>query len=168
VRWRGLGTQIATCGSSSTLLFSYRCVLLYLMLICFWVCIHRQESLTVPQNIEAVLGLRLPKKGDAACLYGHNAASSSEGIYLEDNNSDNNCAYCFLHLDSKLSRISVGETVRSAGSVKSVACHNGQCNKLFHVECVKEWFASLTTCKISFGKMYGTCPYCSSVLETNV
>ena len=50
------------------------------------------------------------------------------------------------------------------GSNPDFVCSNSKCGKLFHKSCIREWLKSLSSSKISFGTVYGTCPNCSSSL----
>lgn len=53
----------------------------------------------------------------------------------------------------------------SISSDEHITCLNQQCDKMFHRECAKSWLLSLSDVKKSFGVLFGTCPYCSNVLE---
>jgi len=53
----------------------------------------------------------------------------------------------------------------SKSSDQHSTCSNQQCDQVFHRECAKSWLLSLSDVKKSFGVLYGTCPYCSNVLE---
>ena len=44
-------------------------------------------------------------------------------------------------------------------------CLNRKCGRLFHTECLVSWLQAVPTSKISFGTLFGNCPYCSESIS---
>jgi hypothetical protein len=47
----------------------------------------------------------------------------------------------------------------------SVTCKNRKCRHVYHDACIREWLLATSACKVSFGVLFGTCPYCGAALE---
>ncbi|CAF0819887.1 unnamed protein product [Brachionus calyciflorus] len=50
----------------------------------------------------------------------------------------------------------------------SLYCETQSCNKPFHEQCLHEWLKNSTNCKIYFGFMFGSCPYCSESIKCKI
>jgi E3 ubiquitin-protein ligase FANCL len=124
-------------------------------------------------NLEAVLGMELPKKE-----VGVGAAAAEEGLSAE-------CAICYAYrlpppgsprAEAAAATAAAAAPVpmdiedrydqgEEAGEVPDLNCDNPACSKPFHRRCLAEWLAADTSTRQSFGVLYGTCPYCSSPIS---
>jgi hypothetical protein len=46
-----------------------------------------------------------------------------------------------------------------------ISCKNRRCGHVYHDACIREWLLAASACKVSFGVLFGTCPYCGAGLE---
>lgn len=48
------------------------------------------------------------------------------------------------------------------GEIPTKSCEHAPCGRSFHFTCLHEWLRSLPSSRMSFGTIFGTCPYCTS------
>jgi len=69
------------------------------------------------------------------------------------------CGICYTH------RLPTEDGSADDGPLPEAKCSNPSCNRHYHESCLFEWLHSLPTAKISFDRLYGSCPYCTETLS---
>lgn len=125
------------------------------------------------ENLERILEVRFPSKGNlpvqaTALLHADADGAEATATSVE-------CSICYSSLqsfalvpDSSSGAPKRRKQLEKPGDLASVprtTCCNSKCNHVYHAACVRIWLSSLSNCKVSFGTMYGTCPYCASELQ---
>jgi hypothetical protein len=65
------------------------------------------------------------------------------------------CSICYCEED-------ISSTRKQA---ELVTCSNRRCHHMYHSDCLRGWLHASGSCKVSFGIVFGTCPYCSTSIE---
>ncbi|XP_050072652.1 uncharacterized protein LOC126560740 [Anopheles maculipalpis] len=73
---------------------------------------------------------------------------------LQQANEDNNCGICMNYHDAD-------------ERVPIISCDNEQCNLIFHINCLKEWFDTQRESKKIFTISIGNCPYCTHKISSS-
>jgi E3 ubiquitin-protein ligase FANCL len=60
-------------------------------------------------------------------------------------------------------RCSICYMYRLENQIPIISCDNEQCDLVFHVVCLREWFATLTDSKTFLKITMGSCPFCKAV-----
>lgn len=106
--------------------------------------INFQESLWCEQqsirfNLETCFQCSLPK-----------SQISNDGVNKIE------CAICYSH---SLSRHG------DSDEIPNVKCSNSSCARYYHQSCLIEWIRSIPGSKFSFGRIFGSCPYCYETIS---
>ena len=88
------------------------------------------ENLSIRKNLERFLG-ELPSP----------ANSEKSEFVLE-------CGICYSN------------RLEEGGALPNACCGNKCCARSYHESCLFEWLHSLPSARISFDRIFGTCPYC--------
>ena len=110
---------------------------------------RRSIERSIRENLRAILNVDLPKRDNDSAA---NSEFSSE------------CGICYTY--SIPSSITTGNDhvpreSKDRSQFPDQICPNPRCSKIYHHVCILDWLQSLTSSKISFGKMFGQCPYCN-------
>ena len=114
---------------------------------------------SIRKNLETVLGISLPKRRSAFIVGG-----TGEG---DDDDYSVECGICYTYSISVSADADFMEMASGGGDASSRAlipdqiCSNSKCSKMFHHSCLLDWLQSLPSSRCSFGKIFGTCPYCN-------
>ena len=138
-----------------TLVFSFTsyCVIcdiwLTLLSYFYYWYINRSDKKSIRENLRAILNVDLPKRDKDPLI---NSEFSSE------------CGICYTY--SIPSSISVGNDIapeegKNRSQFPDQICPNPNCSKIYHHVCILDWLQSLPSSRISFGKIFGQCPYCN-------
>lgn len=96
-------------------------------------------------NLEAVLGLRLPRAPEREVGDGEGATEMELGL---------ECGICYAYrLDDK---------------VPEVACDRAECARPYHRPCIVEWLKTLPDTRQSFETLFGACPYCEQHISVSM
>jgi len=101
------------------------------------------EERSIRENLELWFGSPLPSPL---------APSTDKSDFLVE------CGICYTH------RLPTEEGSAEDGPLPEAKCSNPSCNRHYHESCLFEWLHSLPTAKISFDRLYGSCPYCTETL----
>jgi E3 ubiquitin-protein ligase FANCL len=55
----------------------------------------------------------------------------------------------------------------SGGTLPEQVCPNAKCGKMFHASCLLEWLQAVPSSRMSFGTVFGSCPYCHEWLSVH-
>jgi len=102
------------------------------------------EERSIRENLELWFGSPLPSPL---------APSTDKSDFLVE------CGICYTH------RLPTEEGSAEDGPLPEAKCSNPSCNRHYHESCLFEWLHSLPTAKISFDRLYGSCPYCTETLS---
>jgi len=111
-------------------------------------------DISVRDNLGRCFGFPLPSP-----------ATSERGEYVVE------CGICYVHRLPLEDDPAVdaadddGEGGTGVGVVPSVECKNPSCARSYHESCLFEWLHSLPTARVSFDRLFGTCPYCCESLS---
>lgn len=96
------------------------------------------KSKSLRQNIEVCFGVELPQSS------------------INDSGIDHSeCAVCYVY------NINTGDKMNGqSDELPDVKCSNTSCARSYHRSCLIEWLQSLPGSKTSFGRVFGSCPYC--------
>ena len=77
------------------------------------------------------------------------------------------CGICYTH------RLPIEEEDESneggvEGPLPEVKCSNSNCNRHYHESCLFEWLHSLPTARVSFDRIFGSCPYCCEAVSVKI
>jgi len=103
------------------------------------------EDITVRQNLELCFGFSLPSP-----------TTTEKADYIAE------CGICYAHrlpLSDDVEEENAEDEQPSA-NIPNVTCGNPSCARSYHESCLFEWLHSLPTARVSFGRIFGTCPYC--------
>ena len=64
------------------------------------------------------------------------------------------CGICYTH------RLPTEDSNTDEGPLPEVKCGNLSCSRHYHESCLFEWLHSLPTARVSFDRIFGSCPYC--------
>ena len=84
------------------------------------------------------------------------------------------CGICYTHRlpleedDEKQSNSQGQQSRKEAFLVPNVLCGNSKCGRSYHETCLFEWLYSLPDSKISFDRIFGTCPYCMESISVKM
>ncbi|KAG1664605.1 hypothetical protein FOA52_004480 [Chlamydomonas sp. UWO 241] len=123
------------------------------------------EARTPRENLEALLDVRLPPPRQPLPGPGHQAhhAAGAEGDGGDDGAE---CAICYAY---RLPRSSGGGDGgggdAGASDTPDVHCPTACCGRPFHTACLLEWLRGLPDSALSFGMLFGKCPYCSNAVS---
>lgn len=89
--------------------------------------------------------------------------SLPESKMSNDEISKIECGICYTH---SLSRYDPqhGES----DELPSVKCSNDNCARNYHPSCLIEWIRSIPDSKTSFGRLFGSCPYCYETISIRI
>jgi E3 ubiquitin-protein ligase FANCL len=105
-----------------------------------------KEGRSLLENLDTCCGAHLPRKCDSAST---NAMKSQQ-----DTNSGTDCAICY-------SEVLVDEATNGVAEAHpGLQCENATCGRRYHEACLRQWLYSLSTSRISFDLVIGSCPYC--------
>uniref|UniRef100_A0A6E8VLJ8 RING-type domain-containing protein n=1 Tax=Anopheles coluzzii TaxID=1518534 RepID=A0A6E8VLJ8_ANOCL len=82
------------------------------------------------------------------------AANHEKSQQLGSELGENSCGICMNYQDG-YDRVPV------------ISCDNEQCNLIFHIHCLKEWFATQRESKKIFTISIGNCPYCTHKISSS-
>ena len=102
------------------------------------------EERSIRENLELWFGSPLPSPL---------APSTDKSDFLVE------CGICYTH------RLPTEDGSAEDGPLPEAKCSNPSCNRHYHESCLFEWLHSLPTAKISFDRLYGSCPYCTETLS---
>ena len=102
------------------------------------------EERSIRENLELWFGSPLPSPL---------APSTDKSDFLVE------CGICYTH------RLPTEDGSMEDGPLPEAKCSNPSCNRHYHESCLFEWLHSLPTAKISFDRLYGSCPYCTETLS---
>lgn len=103
-------------------------------------------SRSVIQNLEDILNLVLPRPNDISIF--DLSTSWTWNNFGQHDKTDAVCDICY-----------------TCGARNWVMCTNSKCSHFYHVDCIRAWLQSVVNSKLSFGILYGLCPYCGSNIE---
>jgi hypothetical protein len=111
---------------------------------------HWSEERNIRENLELWFGSPLPSP-----------LSSEKSDYLVE------CGICYTH------RLPIeDETDPTAepeeGPLPEAKCNNVSCNRHYHDTCLFEWLHSLPTARVSFDRIFGSCPYCCEAVSVKI
>jgi E3 ubiquitin-protein ligase FANCL len=101
------------------------------------------ESLSIRENLKRCFGFPLPSP----------ETTEKDDFIVE-------CGICYAH------RIVNEEGEESV--IPSITCSSTNCARSYHDSCLSEWLQSLPGANISFGRIFGTCPYCCDSISVKV
>lgn len=108
-------------------------------------------------NLEAVLGVALPgplkRRGE----------EEEEG----EEEEDVSCAICYSVEDPEAAS-GAGTGTAGCSSYPDQICPNSKCSRHYHRGCLTSWMQSLPSSRMSFGTLFGSCPYCSENMSINL
>ena len=103
------------------------------------------ESRSIKANLEACLGFVLPSP-----------ETTEKADYVSE------CGICYAH------RLPAENGSDGDGAIPDAMCGNPSCARSYHETCLFEWLHSLPDARVSFDRVFGTCPYCSESLSVRV
>ena len=109
------------------------------------------NALPVRSNLEAWLGSPLPSP-----------ATTSKSDYVAE------CGICYTHRLPDVDDSGKEGGDGGDGSIPDASCSNPSCARSYHESCLFEWLHSLPGARISFDRLFGTCPYCCESLSVRV
>ncbi|GLE00928.1 hypothetical protein PINS_up009725 [Pythium insidiosum] len=114
-----------------------------------------EEHLSVPENIERLLGVELP---------------SSRTTATDEFAQECGICYCYrLEVEDASEQATMPPpTAKDAAPVSTIPdrlCDNSHCNRPFHERCLFEWLKALPTARQSFNTVFGECPYCREAIS---
>uniref|UniRef100_A0A182KEA0 RING-type domain-containing protein n=1 Tax=Anopheles christyi TaxID=43041 RepID=A0A182KEA0_9DIPT len=72
----------------------------------------------------------------------------------QDEIGEDSCGICMNYQDT-------------CDRVPVISCDNEQCNLIFHIQCLKEWFSTQRESKKIFSISIGNCPYCTHKISSS-
>lgn len=72
------------------------------------------------------------------------------------------CGICYAH------RFPVEDACAEEGPLPEARCANPSCNRHYHESCLFEWLHSLPTARVSFDRIFGSCPYCCETVSVRI
>ena len=93
------------------------------------------ENLSIRENLEVFLGA-LPSP-----------INSDKAEFILE------CGICYAN------------RLEEGGALPDASCGNKCCARSYHESCLFEWLHSLPTARISFDRIFGTCPYCLDTIS---
>ncbi len=100
------------------------------------------EERSVRENLELWFGSSLPSP-----------YTTEKSDYLVE------CGICYAHrFPFEDDTADSGESIK--GPLPEEKCSNPSCNRHYHESCLFEWLHSLPTARVSFDRIFGSCPYC--------
>ena len=111
------------------------------------------KSRSIKANLEAFLGFDLPSP-----------ETTEKADYVSE------CGICYAHrLPPAGDAASGGDGSEDQdGAIPDAMCCNPSCARSYHETCLFEWLHSLPDARVSFDRVFGTCPYCSESLSVRV
>ena len=109
------------------------------------------EERSIRANLELWLGSPLPSP-----------LSTEKSDYLVE------CGICYSHRLPVLSEEDENNTNDEEGPLPEEKCSNSNCNRYYHESCLFEWLHSLPTARVSFDRIFGSCPYCCEGVSVKV
>ena len=109
------------------------------------------EERSIRANLELWLGSPLPSP-----------LSTEKSDYLVE------CGICYSHRLPVLSEEDENNTNDEEGPLPEEKCSNANCNRYYHESCLFEWLHSLPTARVSFDRIFGSCPYCCEGVSVKV
>ena len=111
------------------------------------------EERSIRENLELWLGSPLPSP-----------LSTEKSDYLVE------CGICYAHRLPILTNEDYTDTTTNdeEGPLPEEKCSNPSCNRYYHESCLFEWLHSLPTARVSFDRIFGTCPYCCEGVSVKV
>lgn len=108
------------------------------------------EERSIRANLELWLGSPLPSP-----------LSTEKSDYLVE------CGICYSHRLPVMSEEDEN-TNDEDGPLPEEKCSNSNCNRYYHESCLFEWLHSLPTARVSFDRIFGSCPYCCEGVSVKV
>merc|ERR1712087_377034 len=119
--------------------------------------LHWRHDLSIYQNFSRVFG-PLPSP-----------ATTSKSDYVVE------CGICYCHrlpLSSKETSPVPAQNNYQCPSEQFIlpdeSCGNPKCGRSYHQSCLYDWLNSLSSSRVNFDRIFGTCPYCSEPLSVKV
>lgn len=103
------------------------------------------ERQSIRSNLETCFKISLPKSETA----------NEETDKIE-------CAICYSY---SLSRHDQHQHGKESDETPKIKCSNRSCARDYHRSCLTEWMRSLPGSKASFGRIFGSCPYCYETIS---
>ena len=103
------------------------------------------ETRSIKANLETCLGFVLPSP-----------ETTEKADYISE------CGICYAH------RLPAEDGSDGDGAIPDAMCGNPSCARSYHETCLFEWLHSLPDARVSFDRVFGTCPYCSESLSVRV
>lgn len=108
------------------------------------------EERSIRANLELWLGSPLPSP-----------LSTEKSDYLVE------CGICYSHRLPVMNE--EGEITNDEESpLPEEKCSNSNCNRYYHESCLFEWLHSLPTSRVSFDRIFGSCPYCCEGVSVKI
>ncbi|KAL7543393.1 hypothetical protein ACHAXR_013319 [Thalassiosira sp. AJA248-18] len=104
------------------------------------------EERSVRENLELWFGSPLPSPL---------SPSTEKSDFLVE------CGICYAH------RLPT-EDDSDEGPLPEAKCSNPSCNRHYHESCLFEWLHSLPTARVSFDRIFGSCPYCCEAVSVKI
>ena len=110
------------------------------------------EERSIRENLELWFGTPLPSPL---------APTTEKSDFLVE------CGICYTH------RLPIEEEdesneVGDEGPLPEAKCSNSNCNRHYHESCLFEWLHSLPTARVSFDRIFGSCPYCCEAVSVKI
>jgi len=105
------------------------------------------ERQSICSNLETCFKISLPKR----------ETSNEEIDKIE-------CAICYSYSLSGYDQ----QHDKESDEAPKIKCSNGICARYYHRSCLTEWMRSLPGSKASFGRIFGSCPYCYETISVPV
>mmetsp|Transcript_4794 Transcript_4794/g.9729 ORF Transcript_4794/g.9729 Transcript_4794/m.9729 type:complete len:337 (+) Transcript_4794:30-1040(+) len=116
-------------------------------------------NLSIARNLEKILDIVLPQPSSLNETKAQNETENFSSAPM--------CDICYDQGLDQLVAFSLSTPMPSLPEVQ-ITCQNSKCHHLYHKECIRGWLISGGMCKVSFGVLFGLCPYCGSNIELPV
>ena len=125
----------------------------------------------VRENLQRMLGMVLPKPRDSQRDEGQpvkrrkTAVSTNKADEFDDDYVTE-CGVCYS-LAAPTSHTHEGLLTDDDGILPELVCPNFRCRKMYHPRCLLEWLQAVPSSRMSFGTVFGSCPYCFEQLSVS-
>ena len=120
--------------------------------------IRWSEERSVRENLQLWFGSPLP-------------SPLSESTDNEKSDFLVECGICYTHrlpIEDDDTDGATTTTTEKEGPLPEAKCTGTNCNRHYHESCLFEWLHSLPTARVSFDRIFGTCPYCCEGISVKV
>lgn len=105
------------------------------------------EERSIRENLELWFGSPLPSPL---------SPSTDKSDFLVE------CGICYTH------RLPTEDSTTEEGPLPEAKCSNASCNRHYHESCLFEWLHALPTARVSFDRIFGSCPYCCESVSVKI